>query len=110
MNTNCQIPLNTVSTHFECSQLVSASVAFINTGKTRGFFSRNRCHYGHLMSEFFGSSCAPGALDLAHYPQANLESLCSLCRANELIIGSAVTPIEQHVSPPLIRGNESTIT
>lgn len=79
-----------------------ASVAFINTGKNRGFFSRNQCRYGHLLREFFGSSCAPGAIDLAHHPQAQLESLCSLCRPNEISIGATV---EHHVSPPLIRGN-----
>lgn len=83
---------------------VLASVAFINTGKNRGFFSRNQCHYGHLLSEFFGSSCAPGALDLARDPQASLESLCSLCRAREIVTGPAVLSVEHHVSPPLIRG------
>lgn len=83
---------------------ILASVAFINTGKNRGFFSRNQCHYGHLLSEFFGPSCAPGALDLAHDPQGNLESLCSLCRASEIIIGSGTTNVEHHASPPLIRG------
>lgn len=79
-------------------------MAFINTGKNRGFFSRNQCHYGHLLREFFGSSCAPGALDLAHHPQAKLESLCSLCRTDEIAMGASATTFEHHVSPPLIRG------
>lgn len=57
-----------------------AAMAFINTGKNRGFFRKNQCKYGKLLSEFFGPSCAPGALDLAHNNEGQLDKLCSLCR------------------------------
>lgn len=58
-------------------------MAFINTGKNRGFFNKNKCHYSSLLSDFFGSSCAPGARELNHdntSTAGSQESLCSLCR------------------------------
>lgn len=57
-----------------------ASVAFINTGKNRGFFKKSECNYGRLTGEFFGPSCAPGAKDLSHEQNVtNPDSLCELC-------------------------------
>lgn len=87
-----------------------ASVAFINTGKNRGFFKRNQCDYGTLLSEFFGSSCAPGALDLAHGSKGSVENLCSLCEPSIPIIGTPVLPsigvsLFHTDAPPLIRFN-----
>lgn len=55
-------------------------MAFINTGKNRGFFPKKQCKYGKLLSEFFGPSCAPGALDLARNNEGQVDSLCALCR------------------------------
>lgn len=58
----------------------AAAMAFINTGKNRGFFRKNQCKYGELLNEFFGPSCAPGALDLARNNEDQLDNLCALCR------------------------------
>lgn len=78
----------------------AAAMAFINTGKNRGFFQRSECSYGALLGDFFGSSCAPGARDLAHDPNVtNPESLCSLCRSE--IINSP--PILVQI-PSVLRG------
>ncbi|XP_053668730.1 transferrin-like [Anopheles marshallii] len=58
-----------------------ASIAFVNVGRSRGIFDRNECDYGHLMSEFFSESCAPGSRDDMHDPTGeNAENLCALCR------------------------------
>lgn len=65
-------------------------MAFINVGKSRGFFNKDECDYGLLLSEFFGSSCAPGARDFSHNHGSNSnehDSLCSLCRVNPPSIG-----------------------
>jgi len=91
-----------------------ASVAFINTGKNRGFFSKGQCDYGTLLSEFFGSSCAPGALDLAHGTKGTVESLCTLCQTSvnvELATPSTAAGVQllHHESPPLIRANQGEI-
>lgn len=76
-------------------------MAFINTGKNRGFFHRTECNYGRLLSEFFGSSCAPGARDSAHDPNiTNPDSLCALCRSE---INASPPPISVHI-PPILRG------
>lgn len=79
-------------------------MAFINTGKNRGFFKKSQCHYGQMLSKFFGSSCAPGALDIAHDPKGKLDSLCSLCRPSSSSEISAVASgvAQMHTSPPLI--------
>lgn len=82
-----------------------ASIAFINTGKNRGFFKKSQCHYGFLLSDFFGPSCAPGALDLAHDPQGVLNSLCSLCRTNVTINGPAISAVHHSTPAPLLRVN-----
>lgn len=55
-------------------------MAFINTGKNRGFFPKKQCKYGKLLSDFFGPSCAPGTLDLARNNEGELDNLCALCR------------------------------
>lgn len=83
--------------------ILLASVALINTGKNRGFFKKHQCQYDTLLNDFFGSSCAPGALDLAH--GGGLEGLCSLCRSNVTQIVSPSTSISltHSESPPLIR-------
>ncbi|XP_050080234.1 transferrin-like [Anopheles maculipalpis] len=61
-----------------------ASIAFVNVGRSRGIFDRNECDYGHLMSEFFSESCAPGSRDDMHDPTGeNSETLCALCRYGE---------------------------
>uniref|UniRef100_A0A182M421 Transferrin-like domain-containing protein n=1 Tax=Anopheles culicifacies TaxID=139723 RepID=A0A182M421_9DIPT len=58
-----------------------ASIAFVNVGRSRGIFDHNECDYGHLMSEFFSESCAPGSRDDLHDPTGeNSENLCALCR------------------------------
>lgn len=77
-------------------------MTFINTGKNRGFFQKRDCNYGRLLSDFFGSSCAPGAHDFGHDPNVtNAESLCSLCRTNILqSVPVASIPIED----PLAKG------
>lgn len=84
-------------------------MAFINTGKNRGFFNRNQCAYGTLLSEFFGPSCAPGALDAAHGTKGSIENLCTLCKASTGIIGSPVPSVGVSLyhsdSPPLIRAD-----
>lgn len=62
-------------------------MAFVNVGKSRGFFAKEECDYGLLLSEFFGSSCAPGARDFSHNhgsKSADHDSLCSLCRASPI--------------------------
>lgn len=62
----------------------TAAMAFINVGKSRGFFAKEECDYGKLLSEFFGASCTPGARDVSHNHGSNSDahdSLCSLCRA-----------------------------
>lgn len=69
-------------------------MSFINTGKNRGFFQRSECNYGRMLSDFFGSSCAPGAQDFGHDPNAtNSDSLCSLCRMNITSPIPTVAPI-----------------
>lgn len=71
-------------------------MAFINTGKNRGFFNKNQCKYGKLLSEFFGPSCAPGALDLARNNEGQMDNLCDLCRPSvhtELHIADAATDL-----------------
>ncbi len=97
-------------------------MAFINTGKNRGFFSKNECNYGRLLSDYFGSSCAPGtrkialileeknflikfvlgATDFGHDPNAtNSDSLCSLCRT--MIMPALPTigpPVDPTIAPP----------
>lgn len=62
---------------------IAASVAFINIGKNLGFFKNTDCNYGTQLSEFFGSSCAPGAREFDHdHPNiTNPQSLCTLCRS-----------------------------
>ncbi|EAA12967.4 AGAP011453-PA [Anopheles gambiae str. PEST] len=61
-----------------------ASIAFVNVGRSRGIFDRNECDYGHLMSEFFSESCAPGSRDDLHDPTGeHAENLCALCRYAE---------------------------
>ncbi|KAJ6648602.1 Transferrin [Pseudolycoriella hygida] len=79
-----------------------ASMAFINTGKGRAFFSKNECNYGRLLSNFFGSSCAPGSTDYGHDPNVtNSESLCSLCKTLLLPIIPTITPPEAPtIGPP----------
>lgn len=65
--------------------LLAASMAFINVGKARGFFAKDECDYGLLLSEFFGSSCAPGARDFSHNHGSKSDehdSLCTLCQVN----------------------------
>lgn len=60
---------------------ILASMAFINTGKNRGFFDKSECKYGRLLADFFGSSCMPGARDILHdRNQDNPDSLCTLCK------------------------------
>lgn len=60
----------------------TASMAFVNVGKSRGFLDRKECRYGLLMSRFFGESCAPGAKDFRHHRTSNVQSsLCSLCKS-----------------------------
>lgn len=58
-----------------------ASLAFINIGKRRAFLDAGECSFEKLLSEFFSSSCAPGANDTLHQsgntPLA--ANLCSLC-------------------------------
>ncbi|XP_037032135.1 transferrin-like [Bradysia coprophila] len=87
-----------------------ALMAFINTGKNRGFFSKNECNYGRLLSNYFGSSCAPGATDFGHDPNAaNSESLCSLCKTMIMPIQPIITigPPDVTINPP---SSESSIT
>lgn len=57
-----------------------------------------------MLSEFFGPSCAPGALDLAHDPKGKLDSLCSLCRPSHATDVSATDSqySTTHNPPPLI--------
>lgn len=70
-----------------------ASVAFINTGKSRGIFKNAECNYGRLLGDFFGSSCAPGAKDLTHEQNVtNPDSLCSLCRVKAPKPPSSIIP------------------
>lgn len=60
-------------------------MAFVNIGKSRGFFAKEECDYGLLLSEFFGSSCAPGAREFSHNHgsvSTDHDSLCTLCRAS----------------------------
>jgi hypothetical protein len=78
-----------------------ALMAFINIGKSRAFFNKNECNYGRLLSNYFGSSCAPGATDYGHDPNStNSESLCSLCRT--MISVPTITPPVITIAPPEI--------
>lgn len=84
----------------------TASIAFIETGKNRGFFDRNQCNYGRLLNEFFGPSCTPGALDLAHGRTESLEKLCELCRTSSDVLNNELQASVSHESvPPLFHSN-----
>lgn len=78
-----------------------ALMSFINTGKSRAFFSKNECNYGRLLSNYFDSSCAPGATDFGHDPySSNYENLCSLCKTMIMPILPTIGPPEVTILPP----------
>lgn len=66
-----------------------ASIAFVNTGKSRGFLTKSQCNYGTLLGEFFQETCSPGARNSLHDPfSLNPENLCTLCRPNAVAASS----------------------
>lgn len=77
-------------------------MAFVNTGKNRGFFNKDQCNYGQLLGDFFSSSCAPGSRDFSHnLNRTNPENLCSLCR-NAVSVNTE--PTVPRPTPPQPRG------
>lgn len=59
----------------------TASIAFIDAAKQNKIFDKKDCEFHHVLENFFGESCLPGALD-AFYEStfSNSEKLCKLCK------------------------------
>lgn len=71
----------------------SAAASFINNGKKLGILPNTRLTHSHILSDFFGSTCAPGALDRAHGVDDFKDNLCSLCPQSGSGAISAVRPM-----------------
>lgn len=58
---------------------IQASIAFIENGKKIGLFDKKNCNNSQILSNFFGSSCVPGASDPGHNVHQMNNNLCTLC-------------------------------
>ncbi|XP_055312827.1 transferrin-like [Sitodiplosis mosellana] len=89
-----------------------ASVSFLNIAKNLGLFKKDQCNHIKMLSNFFGSSCVPGAMDPAHGVGQTKVNLCSLCPDAGSGATSAVRPsTETQTTPnfiPLDQGVDST--
>lgn len=77
-----------------------ASVAFINNGKKIGLFDKKNCNHSEILSNFFGSSCIPGASDSAHNGHQTINNLCTLCPQSHYSSGSTVEVATRELIPP----------
>lgn len=58
---------------------LQASAAFVNTLHSHGLIKKKWKNHAQKLSDFFGPTCAPGALDPDHGVGQFKDSLCSLC-------------------------------